>query len=144
MLSARAVLAPALALALIGSGPPGPARAEPGPADDAARLTLPSGLEATFHEMLWDRPGDGLVYRFRFVAPAFRSAGADVERVGADLAFLCQSYAVPRLAKPGPQPSRIIVSLADRAAEFGALSAEVDQVFEVFSIRDETCIWEMF
>lgn len=108
------------------------------------RLTLPSGLQARLQGTLRDRTGNGLVQRFRFVAAQFRSDGADIDTLAADLEYLCREYALPRLANIGPQPSRIVVSLADRASEFGTLDPGVDQVFEVFSVRDGTCMWEMF
>ena len=107
------------------------------------RLVLPSGLEARFHEMLWDRPGQGLTYRFRFVAPAFAGA-QDLETVMADLEYLCETYAVPRLSNIGPQPSQVVISLADRPSEFGVIDVSVRQVFEAYRVEDGACIWEMF
>ena len=66
-------------------------------------LFLPSGLEAELQEMLWDRPGGGLVFRFRFVATDFTSEET-IETVSMDLEFLCNTYALPRLANTGPDP----------------------------------------
>lgn len=107
-------------------------------------MVLPSGLAAEFHEMLWDRPGQGLVYRFRFVAPAF-DPGGDVEVLMADLEHLCTNYALPRLAEnTGPQPNQLIISLADKPSEFGVYNPDVVQVFEAFSVENGACIWEMF
>jgi len=60
-----------------------------------------------------------------------------------DLAFLCNDYAVARLADIGPMPSRIVISLADRPSDFGAFDPAVAQVFESFSLEDAECIWEM-
>ena len=107
------------------------------------RLVLPSGLEAGLHEMLWDRPGQGLTYRFRFVAPGF-SGEEDFEKIMADLEYLCTTYAVPRLSNIGPQPSQIVISLADRPSEFGVIDPSVRQVFEAYRVEDGACIWEMF
>jgi hypothetical protein len=113
--------------------------------DDAKeeRVVLPSGLEAKLQEMLWDRPGGGLVYRFRFVAPAFEDA-QDLDSVSADLEYLCNAYALPRVANTGPEPHRIIVSLADKPSEFGQFDPSVTQVFEAYSVGNGACIWEMF
>ena len=113
-------------------------------ADSTAALTLPSGLEANFHEMLWNEPGEGLVYRFRFVAPDFKETG-DVDLVMEDLQYLCAEYALPKLAtKTGPTPGQLIISLADKTSEFGTYDPNVVQVFEAFDIKTGACIWEVF
>ncbi|WP_245770696.1 DUF6497 family protein [Roseovarius azorensis] len=103
-------------------------------------LPLPSGLEARLQEVLTDRPGDGLVYRFRFVAEGF----AVSEAVLADLSWLCESYALPRLSNIGPQPARVVISLADKPSEFGIYDPDVTQVFESFSLQGGACVWELF
>ncbi|MEO3415617.1 DUF6497 family protein [Roseovarius sp. CAU 1744] len=113
-------------------------------ASDADTVVLPSGLETYLQETLWDRPGGGLVYRFRFVAPAFSAAEADFDAVSADLEHLCNSFALPRLSNVGPLPSQIIISLADRESEFGVIDPDVSQVFEAYSIEEDTCKWEVF
>ncbi len=111
-----------------------------GAAAQEEALTLPSGLEARLQEVLTDQPGDGLVYRFRFVAEGFVVS----EAVLADLSWLCESYALPRIPGIGPQPARIVVSLADKPSEFGVYDPEVTQVFESFSPQDGACVWELF
>ena len=114
----------------------------PGHAGDDAIVSLPSGLQAHLQEMLWDRPGGGLVYRFRFVAPDF-TGDETFEVQTIDLEYLCNEYALARIADIGPEPSRIIVSLADRPSEFGQFDPDVAQVFESFSMAGDACIWEM-
>lgn len=130
--------AAAVALALVAS-------TAAGEADKAKeeRLVLPSGMEATFYEMLWDRPGQGLTYRFRFVAPGF-TGEEEFDTIMADLEYLCTTYAVPRLANVGPVPAQVVVSLADRESVFGVIDPDVKQVFEAYRIEDGTCIWEVF
>ena len=108
-----------------------------------AGLVLPSGLEVELQEMLWDRPGQGLVYRFRFVAPAFEQTN-DMDQVMGDLEYLCTSYALPKLADTGPLPNQVIISLADKPSEFGQFDPSVTQVFEAYRVEDGACIWEMF
>ncbi|MEQ8901581.1 MAG: DUF6497 family protein [Roseovarius sp.] len=108
-------------------------------------LRLPSGLEARVHEVLTDRPaGGGLTYRFRFVAEGFEGGEAGLERVMEDLDWLCVTYALPRLSNIGPQPGRVVISLADRPSEFGVYDPAVIQVFEAYRPEGDTCIWEMF
>ncbi|WP_297769603.1 DUF6497 family protein [uncultured Roseovarius sp.] len=118
-----------------------------GAAAQEEALPLPSGLEARVQEVLTDRPGGGLTYRFRFVAEGFEAPGNDsvsLERMQADLLWLCESYALPRIANIGPQPGRVVISLSDRPSEFGVFNPEVLQVFESYSPEGDTCIWEMF
>ena len=114
----------------------------PATAEDV--VMLPSGLETRLQEMLWDRPGSGLVYRFRFVAEEFAPEGADFDVLQEDLAFLCNEFALPKVSNVGPVPGQIIISLADRDSEFGVFDPEVSQVFEAYSVDDGACVWEVF
>ena len=113
-------------------------------ASDADTVMLPSGLEAYLQEMLWDRPGGGLVYRFRFVSPGFTVDDEDFDAVRDDLEHLCNAFALERVSNVGPVPSQIIISLADRESEFGVIDPDVTQVFEAYSVEDDACIWEVF
>lgn len=114
-------------------------------AGDAAPVHVPSGQSIHFMEMLWDEPGDGLVYRFRFVAPAIgQQDGPGFEDVADDMEFLCTQYALPRIANTGPQPRQIVISLSDRAHEFGVADPDVTAFFEAYTVQDDICIWEMF
>jgi len=106
-------------------------------------MILPSGLEAHLQEMIWNAPGEGLAYRFRFVAPEFEQT-EDVEKVMSDLHHLCTEYAVPRLSEIGPAPGQVVVSLADQPSEFGTYNPDVTQVFEAFELQDGACIWGVF
>lgn len=106
-------------------------------------VTLPSGLEANLQEVRNERTGDGLVYRFRFVADAFTGT-EDFEQQSADLEYLCTDHAAQQLKNLSPAPSKVIVSLADQPSEFGVFNPEVVQIFESFSFEDGACIWEMF
>ena len=107
-------------------------------------LEVPSGQPVTFQEMLWDRPGSGLVYRFRFVAPEIGREGREYEDVEIDMHHLCETYAIPRLSEIGPEPSQIVISLSREETEFGVAYDDVTQFFEAYSVEDETCILEFF
>lgn len=113
-----------------------------GASDDL--LSVPSGQPVTFQEMIWDQPGDGLMYRFRFVAPEIGSAGREYEDVEADMQYLCERFAIPRVAVTGPQPNQIVISLGQEETEFGVANDGVIQFFEAYRIEDETCILEFF
>mgnify|MGYP005852612345 CR=1 FL=1 len=117
----------------------------PAAAAQEEALRLPSRLEAQLQEVLTDRPtGGGLTYRFRFVAEGFESDEGRLDQVMADLDWLCTHYALPRISNIGPQPGRIVISLADRPSEFGVYDPAVSQVFEAFIPLGDACIWEMF
>ena len=110
-------------------------------------IAVPSGQSVTLQDVIWNAPGPmGVVARFRFVAPAIARDGGsvDFETASADMAALCQSYALARLAEFGPTPSQVIISLADRALPFGEPAPEATQFFEAYTVDADTCIWEAF
>jgi hypothetical protein len=57
---------------------------------------------------------------------------------------LCETYAVPRLAQTGPQPSQIVISFAQQETEFGIADPDITQFFEAYRVEDGTCILEFF
>lgn len=110
-------------------------------------LDVPSGQAVTFLDTVWAEPGpEGLTARFRFVAPGIARDGGhvDFEAATADMAWLCEHYALPRIPATGPQPSQVIISLSDRAVKFGEASPQATQYFEAYRIAGATCIWEGF
>jgi Family of unknown function (DUF6497) len=109
-------------------------------------VPVPSGQAVYLQETVNDAPGtEGLVYRFRFVAPAIATTGGiSFETAVADMAALCTDYALPRLASSGPKPAQIIISMADKPVPFGEPSPETVQYFEAFSVKNGTCIWSAF
>ncbi|MEI4487018.1 DUF6497 family protein [Frigidibacter sp. MR17.14] len=114
----------------------------------AAPIATPSGLEVSWVETLQDAQGpDGLTARFRFLAPGIKggeAAGLDLQAVSADMQWLCDSFALPRLSSTGPRPQQIVISLADSEIPFGETDPEVTQFFEAYRPGAETCEWEMF
>jgi len=117
----------------------------PAAAAQEEALRLPSGLEARPYEVLTNRPsGGGLIYRFRYVAEGFAAGAERFDEIGADLAWLCETHALPRVSNIGPQPRQVVISLADRESEFGVHDEAVTQVFEAYRIEGDHCIWEMF
>lgn len=116
-------------------------------ADPMPVPSLPSGLDAALHEMFLDIKPDGLMTyaRFRFVAPGIAAPDAPrfEVRIG-DMEFLCNAYALPHVVATSAPVDRIVISLADRAIPFGQADPDATQFFEVFSIRDDACIWEEF
>lgn len=111
---------------------------------ESAPITVPSGQPVQFFESLFDRPAMGLTARFRFVAPDLPQKIADLsyERLEVDMAYLCDTYALPRLV--GVVPATIVISLSERATEFASSEPDVAQVFEAYRPAGETCEWEAF
>ena len=110
-------------------------------------LAVPSGQEVRYLDTVQSAPGpEGLAVRFRFVAPAIaRETGTvGAEAAQADMEWLCNSFALPRLPATGPAPSQVIVSLSDRAVAFGETAPEATQFFEAFAVVDGRCVWEAF
>ncbi|WP_299792118.1 DUF6497 family protein [uncultured Marivita sp.] len=107
-------------------------------------LAVPSEQPVTFLEMLSDTTANGLMYRFRFVAPEIGQEGREYQDVEVDMQFLCESFAIPRVADTGPQPSQIVISFSQKETEFGVANEDVIQFFEAYRIEDETCILEFF
>ncbi len=109
-------------------------------------ISVPSGQPVSLQDVVWNEPGPfGLTLRFRFVAPEIAPGGRiDSGTATADMAALCQSYALPRIDPNGPQPAQVIISMSDRPVPFGEALPEVTQYFEAFRIENGACIWEMF
>lgn len=107
-------------------------------------ITVPSGQVVAFQEMVWGAAGDGLTYRFRFIAPELDAIRLDPEASGRDMDHLCAEFALPRVANTGPRPNRIVISLSDTETEFGIANPEAIQIFESYSLVGEECIWEPF
>lgn len=127
-------------LALLGLILPLPAVAE-------EPLALPSGQKVTLIEALTNIPGnDGLAVRYRFLAPQIaRDTGTiDADIAGADMDWLCNTYALPRLPLNGPQPAEIIISMSDMNVPFGEDHPEATQFFNSYGIEDGACQWEIY
>jgi hypothetical protein len=106
-----------------------------------------SGQSVTLAEVIWDAAGpEGLVARFRLIAPEIGPGGGiDAETALADMAELCASFALPRvLTGTGPVPVQIVLSMSDRALDFGDTSPDAVQYFEVFDISEGTCQADVF
>lgn len=110
-----------------------------------APIPVPSGHTVTFLESIIGEPGPaGLTARFRFVAPQIaRDLGLmTFQQAEVDMHFLCETYALPRLAYPAPQPSQVVISLSDSPVPFGEPSPDVTQFFEAYLPEGDRCIWE--
>lgn len=113
----------------------------------AETVRVPSGQPVILQDVIRSEDGPfGAALRFRFVAPQIAREGGrvDFETASADMADLCQSFALPKLGELGGAPRQIIISLAAAEVPFGEAAPEVTQYFESFRVENGTCIWEMF
>ncbi len=133
-----------LALALLAAPVQAKAQSDAQAPARTDEIAVPSGLAVAFHDVIRDVLGDGLTYRFRFVAPGIGAEGAGFMDVAPDMEHLCNAFALPRVPHPGPQPNRIVITLMSEPVEFGAASPETTQFFESYSLSDGLCIWEVF
>ena len=139
-----------LALCLIAAAAPAVAFAQDDgmtvEAGEGLRVEVPSGQEVTLQDVIWNAPGpEGMALRFRFVAPGIGpEGGVDVETASGDMQFLCDSFAISRIAEGGPQPEQVIISLSDVPVVFGEAAPEAVQFFESYRIENGQCLWEMF
>ncbi len=110
-------------------------------------ITAPSGQIVTLREVVWNAPGpEGLTLRFHFVAPDISVEGGtvDFDTASADMLWLCQTIALPRVASTGPAPAQIVISLSDRDVPFGQPAPDATQFFEAYSIAGGVCTWDVF
>ncbi|MFC0279760.1 DUF6497 family protein [Falsigemmobacter intermedius] len=111
-------------------------------------IPVPSGQAVTLQDVILNQPGPmGLSARFRFIAPAIAREGGTIpfETASADMEYLCNSFALPRVTTgTGPLPEQIIVSLSDIPVTFGEITPDATQFFEAFSIEGDACLWEQF
>jgi hypothetical protein len=116
-------------------------------AGEDAVVPVPSGQAVRLLDVVLNAPGpDEVAARFRFVAPAIAKDGGEIdfETASADMAHLCQTYALPKLAELGPVPTQIIISFSDRAVPFGEAAPDATQFFEAYRVEGDACIWEAF
>lgn len=64
--------------------------------------------------------------------------------VHGDVAWLCEHWALPRIADAAPRPRQIVISLASRETPFGSFDPAVVQLFEAFRLPPDrdACEWE--
>lgn len=104
---------------------------------------VPSGILLSLQEILEEPQPDGALWlRLRYVAPDLtRDARMQID---GDFESLCISQAVPYTPVAGDAASEVVISIASAPVEFGANAPNIVQFFEVFSLKDGTCIWEGF
>jgi hypothetical protein len=110
-------------------------------------LTVPSGQGITALDIVLNAPGPvGPATRFRFLAPSIArdSGSVDFALASGDMLALCQDFALPKLSALNVSNGQVIISLSDRAVEFGQSDEAATQFFEAYRVEDGACIWEAF
>ena len=79
----------------------------------------------------------------RFVAPGI-GRGVITDAAARDIDDLCNGFALDYIADNRLKPARIVISLAERALEFGTADPTVTQYFESYRAENGRCIWEGF
>ncbi len=111
-----------------------------------ALIKVPSGQPVTFQDVIWEVEGDKNIYRFRYIAPKIARDGGDIgfDQAEIDLRYLCEHSALAVLTEQNRDVDRIIVSLSDRAVEFGKTDPKATQFFDSYTPDGAACIWEGF
>lgn len=141
MLKVNTAIAAVLATAVLA----GAGAAETPKSPSGGPIAVPSGMDVRWLETLRDTQGpEGLTLRFRFIAPALAKKKVSEESVAKDMEVLCNTYALPRVPKSGPQPAQIVIAIADKVFPFGEADEGTHQYFEAYSIANGSCVWELF
>ena len=113
-------------------------------ATPASAIDVPSGQSVELQEVLVDTIGAETWLRFRFIAPQIALEGGTVDYATAaeDMTHLCDTLAVPYIADFDLTGDVIVISLADRAVDFGTADPDATQFFEAYRVADNLCIWE--
>lgn len=106
---------------------------------------VPSGLKLQLQEVFLDAMQDGTeALRLRYVAPDVGRAPFEYAALADDFEMICNQIALPMLADAGQGADQIIVSFSSHETEFGVANPDATQYFEVFTLENNTCIWEAF
>lgn len=115
-----------------------------GIASSQVALSVPSGQGIELFEHFQE--DDTNTLRLRFIAPDLANPAKrpSFEDLTADLEALCNDFGLKEIVKDAAAPAQIVVSLSAEPVEFGVSNADVEQVFEAFSVQNQTCMLEMF
>ena len=113
-------------------------------ATTAGAIDVPSGQPLELYEVLVDDLGAETWIRFRFIAPEIaRETGTiTYEQAEPDMAALCQTLAIPYIAEYELDGQVVVISMSDRATEFGVPDPEATQFFEAYRLQNGVCVWE--
>jgi hypothetical protein len=107
-------------------------------------VDVPSGQPVELWEVLVDRVGEQTWLRFRFLTPEIAKSTGTVsfDTVEGDFEVLCTQVALPYIAEHALPADVVVISMLDRAVEFGQSDAEATQYIDAFRPDGATCVWE--
>lgn len=115
------------------------------PALASTPVETPSGQAVTLEEILLDENPGELWVRFRYLAPDLPSSlYVDPQVTAQDMQHLCDAYAAPYLVDNQISPAKVVISMSDRMVPFGEPDPAATQIFELFRLEGDVCIWEEF
>ena len=111
-----------------------------------AASPVPSGQEATLHEVLVDAQESKTYLRFRYITPQIGPGAQKVsfEVAGNDMLHLCETFALPYIDQYALEADTIVISFMDRITEFGMPDPDAIQYFESFRSENGVCMWDEF
>ncbi len=107
----------------------------------AKGIEVPSGQPVSFIEFISEE-ATGTV-RFRFLTPEIGTSFQYADVAG-DFQVVCDELVMPALVEAALEPSQIVLSMSAVDIPFGEDNPDVLQFFEIFSLENDTCIWEEF
>tara|TARA_B110000908_G_C10005090_1_gene335914 strand:- start:185 stop:619 length:435 start_codon:yes stop_codon:yes gene_type:complete len=107
---------------------------------------VPSGQEATLHEVLVDAQDSTTYLRFRYITPQIADGAQKIgfAVAGEDMMHLCQTFALPYIDQYALEGDKIVISFMDRITEFGVPDPDATQYFESFRPKNGVCMWDEF
>ncbi|EKE45428.1 hypothetical protein OCGS_0518 [Oceaniovalibus guishaninsula JLT2003] len=103
---------------------------------------VPSGQPLSLLGIVTDAPGDGIVYRFRFLAPSLPDIEAELAHD--DMLHLCTVFALRHIADRGAAPDEVVVSLSSEPVAFGDTAPDAVQYFAAFLPGSDSCTPDPF
>lgn len=107
-------------------------------------IDVPSGQPVELWEVLVDQVGAQTWVRFRFLAPEIsKDTGVtSFELVEGDFAALCMDVALPYMADHELPADVVVISMLDRAVEFGQTDPDATQFIDAFRPEGGACVLE--
>jgi hypothetical protein len=113
----------------------------PGPVTDGSDAASTTGTQTPSQDDAVEQDADAMLEGE--VLPAAPDVLAQ-DPIHDDIVWLCENWALPRIASPAPRPEQIVISIASKQTEFGTFDPDVVQLFEAFRLPADhnACEWE--
>lgn len=110
-------------------------------APSRATHPVPSGQNVELFEVLIDQVGVESWLRFRFLAPQIGKLAGDLtfSDTEDDFIYLCSDVVLPYMQNFALEADVVVITLLDRAVEFGASDHDATQYIETFRVAGGSC-----